>query len=134
MTSWCSVNFIYIHKIRAHRFLSQSTNIRTFKKKRIQTTIHKIRAHSFLTNQVLSPKKKQKTNIHTRFDPLRSYKKKAMDQFIREFAANNNETTLRYWTVPLLHQNLRGATLSNKDIPTSPYTKGENNKNNIVSS
>ena len=56
-----------------------------------------------------------------------------MDQFTRKFAANNNETTLRYWTVPLLHKNLRGATLSSKDIPISPYTKGENN-NNIVSS
>ena len=59
-----------------------------------------------------------------------------MDQFTREFAANNNKTTLRYWTVPLLHQNLRGATLSSKDIPISPYTKGKNNNsnNNIVSS
>ena len=38
---------------------------------------------------------------------------------------------LRYWTVPLLHQNLRSATLSSKDIPTSPYTKGENNNNHI---
>ena len=57
-----------------------------------------------------------------------------MDQFTRDFAANNNKTTLRYWTVPLLHQNLRSATLSSKDIPISPYTKGENNNNNIVSS
>ena len=53
-----------------------------------------------------------------------------MDQFNREFAANNNETMLRYWTVPLLHQNLRGATLSSKDIPISPYSKGENHHNN----
>ena len=30
----------------------------------------------------------------------------------------------------LTHQNLRGATLSSKDIPISPYTKGENNNNN----
>ena len=57
-----------------------------------------------------------------------------MDQFTREFAANNNESTLRYWTVPSLHQNLRGATLSSKDIPISPYTKCESNNNNIVSS
>ena len=35
----------------------------------------------------------------------------------------------------LTHQNLRGATLSSKDIPISPYTKGKNNNNNnIVSS
>ena len=53
-----------------------------------------------------------------------------MEQFTREFTANNNETTLRYWTVPLLHQNQRGATLSSKDIPIPPYTKGENNNNN----
>ena len=33
----------------------------------------------------------------------------------------------------LNHQNLRGAMLSNKNIPISTYTKGENN-NNIVSS
>ena len=51
-----------------------------------------------------------------------------MDQFTWELAANN-ETTLRYWTVPLLYQNLRGATLSSKDIPISPYTKGVNNNN-----
>ena len=61
---------------------------------------------------------------------LLGVKKKVMDEFTREFAANNNETTLRYWTVPLLHQNLRGATLSSKDIPISPYTKGENNNSN----
>ena len=54
-----------------------------------------------------------------------------MNQFTREFTANNNETMLRYWTVPLLHQNLRGAMLSSKDIPISPYTKGENNNNHI---
>ena len=34
------------------------------------------------------------------------------------------------WTVPLLRQNLRGTTLSCKDIPISPYIKGENNNNN----
>ena len=39
-------------------------------------------------------------------------------------------TKLHYWTVPLLHQNLRGATLSSKDIHASPYTKGENSNNN----
>ena len=50
-----------------------------------------------------------------------------MDQFIRGVAANNKETTPRY-------QNLRGATLSSKDIPISTYTKGESNSNNIVSS
>ena len=41
-----------------------------------------------------------KKNIHTRFDPLRSYKKKAIDQFNRGLAANNKEPTLRYWTAP----------------------------------
>ena len=50
-----------------------------------------------------------------------------MDQFT---SSSLTTTKLRYWAVPLLHQNLRGATLSGKDIPTSPYTKGENNNNN----
>ena len=66
----------------------------------------------FLTNQVLSP---QKTFIPILI-LLGVIKRKP------------------YWTVPLLHQNLKGTTLSSKDIPMSPYTKGENNNDNIVSS
>ena len=47
-----------------------------------------------------------------------------------EFTANDNETTLP--DCSLTPPNLRGTTLSRKDIPTSPYNKGENNNYNHI--